>query len=91
MSHAQLTITLDEEAFAKLKQRAEAKHKQAAELAQAVIDEWLNADESQVWYWTAEWQAAEREAEQDLRSGRFEDFATMDDFISSLNADKPYE
>jgi hypothetical protein len=27
----------------------------------------------------------------DLRSGRFEDFATMDDFIAALNADKPQE
>lgn len=38
----------------------------------------------QAWYWTPEWQAREREAEADLRAGRYEDFDSMDDFLASL-------
>lgn len=41
-------------------------------------------DKSQAWFWTEEWQAMEREADEDLRLGRYEDFDTMEDFINSL-------
>ena len=41
----------------------------------------------QAWYWTAEWQKRECEAEADLASGRYRDFASMDDFIASLDDD----
>lgn len=41
-------------------------------------------DRNQSWYWTPEWQAAEREASDDIAAGRFDDFATMDDMISDL-------
>jgi hypothetical protein len=38
----------------------------------------------QAWYWTPEWQARERDAEADLRAGRYEDFDSLDDFLASL-------
>jgi hypothetical protein len=41
-------------------------------------------DEAQQWYWTEEWQRWEAEADEDFRSGRYEDFDSMDDFIASL-------
>jgi AbrB family looped-hinge helix DNA binding protein len=41
-------------------------------------------DRDQAWYWTPEWQAAEHEADEDLRSGRYDDFETMDDMIADL-------
>ncbi len=38
----------------------------------------------QEWFWTGEWQAAEKEAEADLQAGRFETFKTMEDFLADL-------
>lgn len=38
----------------------------------------------QAWFWTPEWQAMEREADEDLAAGRYEDFETLDDFIEDL-------
>jgi AbrB family looped-hinge helix DNA binding protein len=31
----------------------------------------LSIDRSQAWFWTPEWQAGEREADEDLKAGRF--------------------
>ena len=42
----------------------------------------LRPDQS--WFWTAEWQTMEQEVDQDLATGRYEDFDTIDDFISDL-------
>lgn len=41
-------------------------------------------DRDQDWYWTPEWQAAEREADEDLRLGRYDEFETMEDMIADL-------
>ena len=41
-------------------------------------------DRDQAWYWTPEWQAAEGEADEDLRLGRYDEFDTMDDMITDL-------
>lgn len=46
-------------------------------------------DRSQAYYWLPAWQEREREAEEDLRLGRFAVFDTMDDLIASL--DEPLE
>ena len=40
----------------------------------------------QEWFWTADWQAAEREVEEDLAAGRYESFDTIDEFIASLES-----
>ena len=45
-------------------------------------------DKDQTWFWTKEWQAAEREAEDDLRAGRVKDFDTLDELIADLDADE---
>jgi hypothetical protein len=45
-------------------------------------------DPEQAWFWTAEWQAGEREADEDLWTGNYEDFENMDDFIASLRHEK---
>jgi AbrB family looped-hinge helix DNA binding protein len=41
-------------------------------------------DRDQAWYWSPEWQAAEREADSDTRAGRYDDFESMDDMIADL-------
>jgi hypothetical protein len=39
----------------------------------------------QAWYWTPEWQAAEREADQDIQNGRTRRFADAKEAIAFLN------
>lgn len=38
----------------------------------------------QAWFWTEEWQAKEREADADIDSGNYEEFDTLESFISGL-------
>jgi AbrB family looped-hinge helix DNA binding protein len=45
-------------------------------------------DKDQTWFWTEEWQAAEHEAEEDLRAGRVKAFDTLDALIADLDADE---
>ena len=44
-------------------------------------------DKSQAWYWTKEWQEAEREADEDIAAGRVKDFDNVEDLIADLNKD----
>ncbi len=39
----------------------------------------------QAWFWTERWQTMEREAEQDIDTGRTETFETPDAFIADLD------
>jgi antitoxin PrlF len=41
-------------------------------------------DRSQAWFWTPEWQAGEREATEQARSGEGEVFKNDNDFLDSL-------
>ena len=43
-------------------------------------------DATQAWFWTPEWQAGERNADQDAVSGRSEAFESGDEFIDALRA-----
>lgn len=40
----------------------------------------------QLWYWTPEWQAGERQADEDIRAGRVESFRSAEDLIRNLRA-----
>jgi len=42
----------------------------------------VDADEA--FFYTPEWQAAEREADEDLAAGRYDDFETMAELIADL-------
>lgn len=44
-------------------------------------------DPAQAWYWSAEWQSKEREADEDLAAGRYRDFDDIEDLIRYLNSD----
>ena len=49
-------------------------------------------DAEQAWFWTREWQAKEREADEELAAGRGTTYANDDDFIGALEADlKPLD
>jgi hypothetical protein len=41
-------------------------------------------DPEQAWFWTAEWQAGEREASEDIAAGRVEGFDSAEDFFASF-------
>jgi AbrB family looped-hinge helix DNA binding protein len=41
-------------------------------------------DRSQAYFWTHRWQEGERQAEEDLQAGRYQDFASMNDLLKSL-------
>ncbi len=45
-------------------------------------------DKDQTWFWTEAWQAAEREAEGDLRAGRVKRFDTLDELVADLDDDE---
>jgi len=44
-------------------------------------------DRSQAYFWTERWQEGERQAEEDIRSGRVEKFENADDLIADLESD----
>lgn len=46
--------------------------------------ELVEIDPEQLWFWTEEWQAKEREVDEELRRGDYEVFDNIDDFIDSL-------
>ena len=47
-------------------------------------NETVRIDPNQAWFWTAEWQAGEREADADLAAGRYEDFGSLEEFLAAL-------
>jgi hypothetical protein len=49
-------------------------------------------DPEQAWFWTREWQAKEREADEDVDAGRQITYESDDDFLGALEADmKPLD
>ena len=41
-------------------------------------------DKDQAYFWSREWQEAEREAEEDIRAGRVKEFASVEDLFRDL-------
>ena len=48
-------------------------------------DQRVEIDPDQAYFWTPECQAKEREADEDIARGDYEDFDNMEDFLSSLD------
>lgn len=44
-------------------------------------------DPDQAWFWTEEWQAGEREADEDIRTGNVASFTSVEDLIDDLMSD----
>lgn len=44
-------------------------------------------DATQAWFWTPEWQAKEREADEDIAAGRFDRFESDEEFLAALRAE----
>lgn len=45
-------------------------------------------DKSQTYFWSASWQEGEREADDDLRTGRVQSFETVDDLFAELDQEE---
>jgi hypothetical protein len=55
----------------------------AAILLEEITDGRIDAD--QAWFWTREWQAKEREADEDLAADRGDTYASDDEFLAALD------
>jgi len=53
------------------------------ELARRLNEEAIMSDQS--WYWTREWQAAEKEADEDIFAGRIHRFKNVNNAINFLH------
>ena len=42
-------------------------------------------DSSQAYFWTKEWQEAEKEASEDIKAGRVKSFDTVEDLLADLD------
>jgi AbrB family looped-hinge helix DNA binding protein len=42
-------------------------------------------DKSQAYFWTEEWQKGERQADEDIKAGRWQDFDSVEDLIDDLH------
>jgi len=47
----------------------------------------IKVPRDQAWFWTPEWQAKEREADQDLSTGRYRDFERVEDLLKELHGE----
>ncbi len=43
-------------------------------------------DKDQAYFWSSEWQAAEREAEEDIKAGRVKTFSSVEELIQDLDS-----
>ncbi len=48
------------------------------------LDGVFDAEPDQTYFWTEEWQQGEREADEDIRLGRFSEFDSADEAIEHL-------
>jgi len=44
----------------------------------------------QVWYWTPVWQARERQVDEEIAAGQYEDFGTLEGFLDDLEDGHPH-
>lgn len=47
----------------------------------------IKVPRDQAWFWTPEWQAKEREADQDLSTERYRDFESVEDLLKELHGE----
>lgn len=59
--------------------------KTTLEKGRIVISPAKTIDAEQSWFWTKEWQDAEKEAEEDIKSGRVKKFKNVQELITDLN------
>lgn len=48
----------------------------------------IKVPRDQAWFWTPEWQEKEREADRDMKEGRYEDFENAEDLLKDFYGDE---
>jgi AbrB family looped-hinge helix DNA binding protein len=81
---AKRQLTLPRRAVAKLKLRAGDHFELRIEDGRIELIPLAMIPRDQLWFWTPEWQAGERAADEDIRSGRVKSFRSADELITSL-------
>jgi predicted transcriptional regulator len=82
-----ISLRLEPPQYERLRALSFVTRKPISQIVREAIDAYLQQQQikpGQEWFWTAEWQAAEREAEADLAAGRVEVFDNDADFLASL-------
>ena len=54
---------------------------------QIVIERLQVIPPEQAWFWTQRWQNAEHQVQEELSSGEYKDFKTIDEFIDDLGSE----
>lgn len=82
-----MSLRLEQKQYERLRVLSFEDRKPIAELVRDAVDEYLRErpiKPGQEWFWSAAWQQAEKEVEEDLAAGRYETFDTMDEFLADL-------
>jgi hypothetical protein len=78
------TLTISDEAYRAIAVAAAAR----GEAPEAYLEAFalaLERDPEPAWFWTTDWQAGEREADQELAAGRAAHFESADAFLRALD------
>ena len=82
-----ISLRLEQSQYERLRWLSFMDKKPVSEIIREAIDAHLQRQPikpGQEWFWTEQWQAAEREVEADLAAGRFETSNTMEELVASL-------
>jgi len=82
-----ISLRLDSAQYERLRVESFTTRQPVSEIIRAAIDSHLKQvviKPGQEWFWTAEWQAAEKAAEADLAAGRVETYENDTEFLASL-------
>jgi len=45
----------------------------------------IRVPRDQAWFWTPEWQEKEKEADEDIRKGRYQEFENVEDLLKDIH------
>ena len=86
-SKRQISIPKDVMAALKLKPGDEVDFEVKGETAFLVPVKTIRVPREQAWFWTSDWQDREKKADEDLSSGRFQDFDNLEDLLKDLHGE----
>jgi AbrB family looped-hinge helix DNA binding protein len=47
----------------------------------------ITVPRDQAWFWTPEWQEKEKEADEDIRKGRYQEFEDVEDLLKDIHGE----
>jgi len=83
-----ISLRLEIDQYKRLRLLSFVSNKPISEMIREAIETYLQNNQKikpgQEWFWSKEWQAAERDVEADLAAGNYETFDTMEEFLEEL-------